>query len=149
MNETLVENPENNVDSGQGGENPNRLIFEGILKGLRGSLKRGVNCGRHLEFAACSFNMLDGRAQRSARSKIKREGNRGEDSLVIDGNGGVGGLVMGKGAERNEFAGLGRNVDGFQSLRGLLELGGDFQHHVILIQTFVDIGDLALTKSVA
>src|SRR5690242_17788350 len=56
---------------------------------------------------------------------------------------------MGKGAERNELAGFGRNVNRFQGLRGLLKFRGDFHHDVILVQTFVDVRDLALAEGVA
>src|SRR5207248_3054176 len=49
--------------------------------------------------------------------------------------------------EGNELAGFGGDINGFQSFRGTLHLGGDFHHHVVLIQAFVDVGNLALAES--
>ena len=47
---------------------------------------------------------------------------------------------MGERAERNKFAGLGRNVDEIERSGILLEFGSDFEDDVILVQSFVDVG---------
>ena len=74
----------------------------------------------------------------------------GKDALMIDGERGVGRLVVREGAERNELAGIRRNVNGLETHPGsAANSGSDFHHHVILIQTFVDVGDLALAEGVA
>src|SRR5437763_328650 len=148
MDEALIQNAKNNVDGGERRKDEDALIGQGVLKSLSGTLEYSVNGVGNVKFAASGFNVLDGRTEGGTGSKIEREGNGRENSLVIDGKGGVGRLVMSKGAEGNELAGFGGDINGFQSFRGTLHLGGDFHHHVVLIQAFVDVGDLALAESV-
>src|SRR3979490_2449892 len=105
MNEAFVEDAENDVDGSESGKNQNWLIGERILKGLGGALKRSVNGVGHAEFATSLLNVLDGRAKRSARREIEGKSNRREDALVVDGECGIRGLVVGEGAERKELAG--------------------------------------------
>src|SRR5260370_15125100 len=104
MNEALVKDGEDNVDAGKTGKNQDWLMGERILKGVRCALKCGVNGVGHTDFTASCLDVLDGRPKRSARSKI--EGNRDsqENALVVDGERGVGRLVVGEGAEWNKFA---------------------------------------------
>src|SRR5260370_23177829 len=106
MNEALVKDAEDNVHGGESGKNQDWLIGERILKGLRCALKCGVNGIGHADFTASGLDVLDGRAKRSARCEIEGKGDCREDALVVDGERGVRRLVVGKGAERNEFAGL-------------------------------------------
>src|SRR5690348_6035627 len=108
-----------------------------------------MNRRRHLEFSASCFNVLDRWTKRGARSKIERKRDSRENSLVIDGKRRIGRLVVGKCAERNKLAGFRGYVDGFQGFRGTLHLGGDFHYDVVLIQPFINVGDLALTEGVA
>ncbi len=102
----------------------------------------------HTDFTASCLDVLDGRPKRSARSKIEGKRDSRENALVVDGERGVGRLVVGEGAEWNKFAGLRGHINGFQRFRALLEFGSDFQHDVILIQAFVDVGDLALPEGI-
>jgi len=53
-----------------------------------------------------------------------------------------------EGTERNEVAGLVGHVDGLEGFGVLLGLRHDFEDDVILIQTFIDVGDLALAESI-
>ena len=149
MDEALVKNPENNVHGGESGEDEHFLVRQRILKGLCRALEGGVDGIGHADFAASRFDVIDGRAERSTRSEIEGESNRRKDALVIHGNGGSGRLVMRERAEGNELAGLGRNVDGFQSFGRLLKLGSDFENDVVLIQAFINVGYLTLAESVA
>src|SRR5713226_6962335 len=105
MNEALVEDAKNDVDSSESGENQDLLI------GLRGALKSGVYGIGHAEFAPSLLNVLDSGTERSARRKIEGKSDGREDALVVDGERGVGRLVMGEGAERNELAGFGGHVN--------------------------------------
>ncbi len=68
---------------------------------------------------------------------------------MVDGEGGVGVLVVGEGTQRDKLPGLRGNVNRLEGVRTRLKLRGDFQHDVILIQTSVNIGDLALAERVA
>jgi len=48
VNQTLIENAEDDVDSGQRGQNEPLLVLERILEGLRSSLEGGVNRRGHV-----------------------------------------------------------------------------------------------------
>src|SRR2546421_660074 len=137
MDEALIQNAKNNVDGGERRKDEDALIGQGVLKSLSGTLEYSVNGVGNVKFAASGFNMLDGGAQRCAGSKIEREGNGRENSLVIDGKGRVGRFEMSKGAEGNQLARFGGNVDGFQGFGRFLKFRGDFHDHVVLIQAFV------------
>ncbi len=101
------------------------------------------------EFVLGGLNMQNGRAKRSARREIEGKGDCREDALVVDGKGGVGMLVMGEGAERDKLSGLRRNVNRLERVRAGLEFRRDFQHNVILVEAFVNVGDLPLAEGVA
>src|SRR6266852_241672 len=68
---------------------------------------------------------------------------------MVDGKSGVGVLVMGKSTERDKFPGTGGHVNRLEGLRTRLEFRRDFQHDVILVDAFIDVGDLALAEGVA
>src|SRR2546430_3340788 len=111
MNETLIEDAENDIDGGESGDDQDRLIGQRILKGLGSALKRSVNGIGHADFAASQLDVLDSGTERSARREIEGKSNGREDALVVDGKRGVGRLVVCEGAERNEFAGFGGHVN--------------------------------------
>jgi len=102
--------PENDNGS-EAGKNQNWLIGERILKGLRRTLKCSVNGAGHAEFATSLLDVINGGAERSAGSEIWRKSNSPEDALVVDGERGIRGLVVGEGAERNELAGFGGHIN--------------------------------------
>src|ERR1700722_16693727 len=56
---------------------------------------------------------------------------------------------MSEGAERDYFAGAGRYVNVTEGFRTLRVIFGNFEDDVILVQAFVDVGDLALAEGVA
>ena len=68
---------------------------------------------------------------------------------MVDGKRGVGMLVVGEGAKGDKFPGTGGHVNGVEGLRTWLEFRRDFQHDVILVEAFVDVGDLPLAEGVA
>ena len=68
---------------------------------------------------------------------------------MIDGEGGAGWLVVGERAERDELAGFRGDVNGFESFRALLRGRHHFHHHVVFIQTFINVGNLALAEGIA
>ena len=56
---------------------------------------------------------------------------------------------MSEGAERDYLAGAGRYVNVIEGVGTLRLIFGNFEDDVILVQTFVDVGDLALAEGVA
>src|SRR5438445_9253616 len=68
---------------------------------------------------------------------------------MVDGKRGVGMLVVGEGAKGDKFPGTGGHVNGVEGLRTWLEFRRDFQHNVILVEAFVNVGDLPLAEGVA
>ena len=73
---------------------------------MASSLERGVNRGWDADLAAGLLDVLHGRTKRSTRREIERERDSREDALVIDGERGVGSLVVRESAERDELAGF-------------------------------------------
>ena len=71
MNEALVEDAENNVDGGESSDDEHHLICKGILKGLRGALKGGMDGRGNTEFVLGCLNMQDSGAERGARREIE------------------------------------------------------------------------------
>jgi len=67
---------------------------------------------------------------------------------MVDGERGAGGLVVRERAERNDFAAAGRQVNVIQTVGALRVLRQDVEDDVILIEAFVDVGDLALAEGV-
>src|SRR5579864_8849044 len=55
---------------------------------------------------------------------------------------------MRKGAERNSLPGRGMDVDVFERVRTLLELGIDFHHDMVLVDALINCGDLPLAKRI-
>src|SRR5437588_94892 len=68
---------------------------------------------------------------------------------MVDGKRGVGMLVVGEGAKGDKFPGTGGHVNGVEGLRTWLEFRRDFQHDVILLEAYVDVGDRPLVEGVA
>src|SRR5215471_4387676 len=149
MDETLIENAQDDVDGSKSRDDENKLVGQRVLKRLGSALKGGVNGVGNLEFEASGFNVLHGWAKGRSGGEIEGKGDRRENALVIDGKRGIGGFVVREGAQRNELPRIGRNVDGIQCGRGRLKLRSDFQNDVVLIQAFVNVGDLALAESIA
>src|SRR5260370_33453444 len=106
----------------------------GVLKGLRGALESSVNRVGHAELETSGFNMLNSRIQGSSGSQVKGERDGRKKALVVHRERRVGILVMRKGAERNEIAGLGRAVDRRQGLGTRFRFGGDFLDEVNRVQ---------------
>src|SRR5258708_26424361 len=82
-----------------------------VLKGLSSSLKAAVNGGWHAHFALQRLNFYHGVAESEARSKVEGESDGRIEALVIDRERSVGRFVVREGAERDDFAGGGRNVN--------------------------------------
>src|SRR5579864_160736 len=148
MNVAFVEDAENDVYGSESRENQNRLRRQRGLKGLRGSLKAAMNIFRHADLALGGVDIRDRRAESGAWSKVERESDGRELSLMIDGERSPRRLVTGQGAERNQFAFVRRDKNGFQGVRILLVLRSYIEHNVILVQAFVHIRDLALAERV-
>ena len=148
MNETLVQDSENNVNSENGGDEQNQDRRLRILKGLRGALKAGVDGRRHMKLRLNGLDFLDGVAEGQRWIEIKRKSDRGDEALMVDGERCARGLVVRESAERNDFAAAGRQVNVIQAVRALRVLRQDVENDVILIEAFVDIGDLALAEGI-
>ncbi len=58
---------------------------------------------------------------------------------MVDGERGVRRFVMRESAQRNQFAGIGRNINKRKRLRPLLQVRSYFQNHVVLVQAFINI----------
>src|SRR5260370_23398102 len=119
------------------------------MEGLSGARKCGMNGRRDFDLAPGLLNVVDGGAQRSGRCEVEGEGDWREESLVVDGERGVRRLIVGKGAEGNELAGFRRNVYRLERFGRLLGGRSDLHHDVVLIQAFINVGDLSLAKGVA
>src|SRR5713226_8064000 len=104
--------------------------------------------GWHFDLAPGLLNVLDGGPKGGAWCQIEGEGDRREEALVVDGKRGVRRLVVGKGAEGNELAGFRRNVNRLERFGRLLGGRSDLHHDVVLIQAFINVGDLALAEGV-
>ncbi len=94
MNEALVQNAQHDVDGTQCGDQQNRLIRFGILKGLRCALKCGVNTIGNAEPTTRLLNVLKRWIERSPGSQVERERDGREKSLVIHGECCTGVLVV-------------------------------------------------------
>ena len=64
MDETFVEDAENDVDGGESGEDKHENGGLRILKRLRSTLKAAVDGGRHVELGLCFLNLFYGVTQR-------------------------------------------------------------------------------------
>src|SRR6266571_1847419 len=104
--------------------------------------------GRDFDLAPGLLNVLDGGPERGARHQIEGEGDRREEALVVDGKRGVRRLVVGKGAKGNELAGFRRNVYRLERLGRLLGGRSDLHHDVVLIQAFINVGNLSLAEGI-
>ncbi len=94
------------------------------------------------------LDFLDSVAKGQRRIEIERESDRGDEALMVDGERGAGGLVVRERAERNNFAAARRQVNVIQAVRALRVLRQNVENDVILIETLVDVGDLALAEGV-
>ena len=146
-NVTLVEDAENDGDGGESGEDRRPADLKSRNVPGRFPEKDRVDGGGNFERQSERLR-VDGGAEGSSRRKIEGERDRRENSLVIDGQGGIRRFEMSEGAEGDEFAGIGGNVD-VESASGVRGRGSDFHDDVILIEAFVDVGDLTLAEGVA
>ena len=85
MNQALVKDAKDNVDSDQRGENEVGLVLERILESLRRSLEGGVHGGRHSHVALSLLERGYSITERDVRGEIESESNSGILTLVIHG----------------------------------------------------------------
>src|SRR5271168_2903052 len=101
MNVALVEDAQNDVDGDQGGENQQRLVGQGGLKGSRGSLEGSLNGEGELDLLLHLLNGLGGFAQGGVGGQIEGKGDDGKLPLVVDGEWGGLLLEVREGTERH------------------------------------------------
>ena len=148
MDVAFVQDAEHEVDGRQGRDNQVGFAAERILIGLRGAGEHGLDGGRQADAAGGIADGFDGIAQRDAGQQVEGYGDRREEALVVDGEGGHGRAVMGDGVQRDLLA-VGRtHVDIAQGFGVLPEARRGFHHHVILVQRFIHGGDLALAEEI-
>src|SRR2546422_2239188 len=148
MNVAFVENSQDDVNRRQGGEDQNGLRRERVLIGRGRSLKARMDARGHANLALRRLNVLDSSTEGSPRGKVERQSDGRKLALVVNGNRGVGRRVARESAERDQLAGFGSDVDVPQPIGILLVFGKNFENDVILVQTFIDVGDLALAEGV-
>ena len=91
---------------------------------------------------------LGGLAQGNTRGQVEREGHRCKLALMIDRQVGVARLESGHRGERNQLAGVRFDVDRVERIWIRQKPGIRFEHDVMLVEPFVEGGDLALTEGV-
>src|SRR2546422_3652353 len=126
MNVAFVENSQDDVNCRQGGEDQNGLRRERVLIGRGCSLKASMDACGHANLALRRLNVLDSSTERRPRGKVERQSDGRKLALVVNGNRGVGGRVAREGAERDQLAGFGSDVDLRQGLRILLVFRKNF-----------------------
>src|ERR1700687_1557011 len=102
-----------------------------------------------MQFALRGLNVFESGTQGCAGSEIERKGDGRKYSLMIHGKRGILRLVVRKRAERDKLAGFGWNINGSQSAGIFLRIRRDLEDDVILVETFIDVRNLALAKCVA
>src|SRR5580704_1767025 len=95
----LVEDAQDDVNGGQGREDEVRLGGQRVLEGLRRALKAGMDGGGQADLALHFLNGGDSVSQGDIGGQVKGECDGRKLALVGDGERGIGGCVMGKGAE--------------------------------------------------
>jgi hypothetical protein len=94
MDQALVEHPENDIDSDQGGHNEDRLIRDRFLKNLGVPGESTADGVRKVQVAHGFVDDLRCAFESYSRRKIKRDGDRRELALVIDREGNIGNLEV-------------------------------------------------------
>src|SRR5260221_6113832 len=145
----LIENAENDVDGAERGDDQHQHRRLRVLVGLCGALKAAVNGGWQPQFALQRLNFYDRISKGETRAEVERKCDGWVKALVIDGERSIGWDVVSKRAKRKDFAGRGRYVDVSEAFRALSVVVGDIQDNVILVKTFVNVGDLPLAEGVA
>src|SRR5262245_17216910 len=148
VNETLVENAENDVHGRQRSDDQYQHRGLRILKSLGGSLKSAVNGGRHAKFALQVLDFDDGVAERAAGTKVEGQSDRRIKALVVDGERSIGMFVVCERTEWNNSARTGGNIDLMKTFRALRVFVGNLEDYVVLVEAFVNIRDLALAKGI-
>jgi hypothetical protein len=147
MNVAFVKDSKHNVDGDDGGQDQHGFRRERILKDLRCSLETSPNRVRHIDGPRRVLDNLCRLQERSARIQIKREGDRGELTLMIYRSRSVGGLNMCDGAKRNLDASRAGNVN-FVKGGGICEiLRRSFEDDMELVTIIVHDRNLPLTES--
>jgi len=77
MNETLVQDSQNNVDSEYGGDEQDQDRRLRILESLRGALEAGVDGWRHVKLRLNGLNFFDSVAEGQRWIEIERESDGG------------------------------------------------------------------------
>ena len=148
MNVALIEDPQHDIDRGDGRQDQDHLRVHGLLEHLRGPGERPAYAGRHANLGHRPVDGVTGFRQRLAGRQVKGDGRRRRKSLVIHRQRRVGRLPFSEIGKRNRLVFA---VDHKHLIEGADVLGVDrvdLHHHFILIQRLVDGGDLPLAEGV-
>src|SRR6266852_7633887 len=105
MDVALVEYSQNDINRHQRRQNQPGLTGEGALESSRSSLEARMNAGRKTDGSPRIFDGKRRLAQRDAKRKIERQGDRRKLCLVIQRERRVRGLVVGEGGQRDLHSG--------------------------------------------
>src|SRR5207244_8053301 len=97
----LVEDAENDVNSGESRDDQDEHGGLRVLKSLGSALKAAVNGGRHAQLLLELLNFYDGVAESEALAKIEGKGDGRIESVGIYSKRSVRRLVVGARGERN------------------------------------------------
>ena len=104
MDVALVENPEHDVDSHQGGGDQQRLAAERILVGLGGARETGLNGGRQSDFFGGRIDGIDRIAERHPGPRLNESVTAGNSPWCVTDRGAVRRRVVGERDERHRLA---------------------------------------------
>src|SRR6185437_3911227 len=142
VDEALIENAEHHVDHQDCRDQQHALTFERLLKDLRGALEAGRYRHREIHPAFELADFLDGLTERYTRREVERDGDRGQQSLMIDQNRTERRAQRRDRRKRNRLVVRGAEIKFQQIGRRLLVFGVDFENHLIIVRRLIDRRDL-------
>ena len=89
VNVAFIEDAENDVNSGESGDDQHEHRGLRVLKSLGSALKAAVNGGRHAQLLLELLNFYDGVAEGEALAEVEGQSNGRIETLVIDRERGV------------------------------------------------------------
>src|SRR5690606_2292875 len=148
VNVALVQHAEHDVHQQQGAENHQRLPFLGRLEHTAGATQTPLYVSGHADRRNRTLDGQGRLVEADARRQIEVDVLGRELPVVADAVFLQAPFVARERCQRHAPAVLGDHADLLQYL-GMLGVGRiDLHHHLVLVERFVDGGDLPLTESV-
>ena len=144
----LVEHAQHDIHHHQCQQDHQRLIALGLLEGCTGAAQHALHFGGQADPRHGIVNGAAGLIQADPFGQGEADVLGGELALVVDPVLFQAAFPMGEGGQRHPCAIGGDQLNLVQRL-GMLGIERvDFHHHAVLVQRFVDGGNLALTEGV-